>query len=351
MNISVCIITKNEAHYLRECLSCLKKYPFEIVVTDTGSEDDSVSVAKEYTDKVFFYVWSNDFSAARNYCVAQATNDMVMIVDTDEFVQGFDWDNFYKNVEMNHNKVGRINLNNIYRRNGILNSTNEKLSRIFDRRLYTYTGSIHEQITPIGDKDTFETYDAGITLKHVGYDGDPENIKKKTERNIMLLKSELEKKEDAYILYQLGKSYYMAGDYGEAEKYFERATAYDLDPRLEYVIDMIVSYGYSMVNSGKAKEALAFSNLFDEFSYSADYVFMMGIVCMNNALFEDAVGLFEKAKEYDSCNLCGVNSYLADYNIGVIFECLGHKEEALMYYGKCKGYDKAEERIKALTEN
>lgn len=351
MNISVCIITKNEAHYLRECLSCLMKYPFEIVVTDTGSEDDSVSVAKEYTDKVFFYEWCNDFSAARNYCVAQATNDMVMIVDTDEFVQDFDWDDFYKIVEMNHDKVGRINLNNIYRRNGILNSTNEKLSRIFDRRLYTYTGSIHEQITPIGDKDTFETYDAGITFKHVGYDGDPENIKKKTERNIMLLKSELEKKEDAYILYQLGKSYYMAGDYGEAEKYFERATAYDLDPRLEYVLDMIVSYGYSMVNSGKAKEALAFSNLYDEFSYSADYVFMMGIVCMNNALFEDAVGLFEKAKEYDSCNLCGVNSYLADYNIGVIFECLGHKEEALMYYGKCKGYDKAEERIEALTEN
>lgn len=351
MNISVCIITKNEANYLRECLSCLKKYPFEIVVTDTGSEDDSVSVAKEYTDKVFFYGWSNDFSAARNYCVAQATNDMVMIVDTDEFVQDFDWDDFYKIVEMNHDKVGRINLNNVYRRNGILNSTNEKLSRIFDRRLYAYTGSIHEQITPIGDKDTFETYDAGITFKHVGYDGDPENIKKKTERNIMLLKSELEKKEDAYILYQLGKSYYMAGDYGEAEKYFERATVYDLDPRLEYVLDMIVSYGYSMVNSGKTKEALAFSNLFDEFSYSADYVFMMGIVCMNNALFEDAVGLFEKAKEYDSCNLCGVNSYLADYNIGVIFECLGHKEEALMYYGKCKGYDKAEERIAALTEN
>ena len=57
MNISVCIITKNEAHYLRECLSCLKKYPFEIVVTDTGSEDDSVTAAKEYTDKVFFYEW------------------------------------------------------------------------------------------------------------------------------------------------------------------------------------------------------------------------------------------------------------------------------------------------------
>ena len=350
MNISVCIITKNEAHYLRECLSCLKKYPFEIVVTDTGSEDDSVTAAKEYTDKVFFYEWNNDFSAARNFCVAQATNDMVMIVDTDEFVQDFEWDDFYKIVEMNHDKVGRINLNNVYRRDGVLSSTNEKLSRIFDRRLYTYTGSVHEQITPIGDNDTFGTYETGITFKHVGYDGSPENIRKKTERNIELLKRELEKKEDAYILYQLGKSYYMAGDYKEAEGCFERATAFDLDPRLEYVLDMIVSYGYSMVNSGKAKEALAFSNLFNEFSYSADYVFMMGIVCMNNALFDDAVGLFEKAKEYDSCNLCGVNSYLADYNIGVIFECLGHKEEAIKYYRRCEGYSKAEERISALTE-
>lgn len=350
MNISVCIITKNEAHYLRECLSCLKKYPFEIVVTDTGSVDDSVTVAKEYTDKVFFYEWNNDFSSARNFCVAQATNDMVMIVDTDEFVQDFDWDGLCAVVEKNCDKVGRINLNNIYRRDGVLSSTNEKLSRIFDRRLYTYTGRVHEQITPIGDNDTFGTYEAGITFKHVGYDGSPENIRKKTERNIELLKRELEKKEDAYILYQLGKSYYMAGDYKEAEGCFERATAFDLDPRLEYVLDMIVSYGYSMVNSGKAKEALAFSNLFNEFSYSADYVFMMGIVCMNNALFDDAVGLFEKAKEYDSCNLCGVNSYLADYNIGVIFECLGHKEEAIKYYRRCEGYSKAEERISALTE-
>ena len=114
MNISVCIITKNEAHYLKECLACIKKYPFEIVVTDTGSEDDSVMVAKEYTDKVFYYKWNNNFSDARNFCVSQASNDIVMIVDTDEFVQEFDWDNFCSAVERNKEKVGRIKLNNVY---------------------------------------------------------------------------------------------------------------------------------------------------------------------------------------------------------------------------------------------
>ena len=58
----------------------------------------------------------------------------------------------------------------------------------------------------------------------------------------------------------------------------------------------------------------------------------------------------EKAKEYEECNLAGVNSYLADYNIGVIFECLGHVDEALEYYKRCLGYPKAEDRVKALTE-
>ena len=50
MNISVCIITKNEAHYLKTCLEHLSQYPFEIVVVDTGSEDESIDVAKSYTD-------------------------------------------------------------------------------------------------------------------------------------------------------------------------------------------------------------------------------------------------------------------------------------------------------------
>ena len=59
MNISICIITKNEASNLEECLKCASKYPFELVVVDTGSSDNSVEVAKKYTDKVFYFefIW------------------------------------------------------------------------------------------------------------------------------------------------------------------------------------------------------------------------------------------------------------------------------------------------------
>ena len=67
--ISVCIITKNESEKLKKCLKHLTGYGFEIVVVDTGSTDDTVAMAKKYADKVCYFSWCNDFSAARNYAL------------------------------------------------------------------------------------------------------------------------------------------------------------------------------------------------------------------------------------------------------------------------------------------
>ena len=71
--ISVCIITKNEEKYLETCLQKLKRYDFEIIVTDTGSTDHTVAIAGEYADQVHHFTWINDFSAARNFCISKAS--------------------------------------------------------------------------------------------------------------------------------------------------------------------------------------------------------------------------------------------------------------------------------------
>ena len=114
MNISVCIITRNEAAYLDKCLKALINYPFEIVVTDTGSTDESIDVAGKYTDKIYTYKWNDDFSAARNFCASKASNDMIMMVDTDEFARAFDFEKLMDIIEHNSGMVGRVHLNNIY---------------------------------------------------------------------------------------------------------------------------------------------------------------------------------------------------------------------------------------------
>ena len=88
--ISVCIITKNESEKLKKCLKQLMGYGFEIIVVDTGSTDDTVVMAKKYADKVCYFSWCNDFSAARNYALTQASNDIVMMIDSDEYLQEID---------------------------------------------------------------------------------------------------------------------------------------------------------------------------------------------------------------------------------------------------------------------
>ena len=69
---------------------------------------------------------------------------------------------------------------------------------------------------------------------------------------------------------------------------------------------------------------------------------------MNNARFEEAVEAFLKATKYKESRNVGANSYMAFYNIGVIYECLGMTDEEKRYYEMCGEYGPAEERLKEL---
>lgn len=346
--ISVCIITKNEADKLEKCLGALSAYPFEIVVVDTGSTDNSVEIALKYTNSVYHYEWNDNFSDARNFSISKAKNDVVLILDTDEFLTEIDYDELLELAYINQDKVGRILIVNLFTRNKELNTNRERISRLFNRKLFGYKGAIHEQVCRI-DGQEYGTYNVQATFEHTGYDGTPEELERKSRRNIALLEKELEKEDDPYILYQLGKSYYMLGDYQNALVYFERATSYDLEPKLEFVADLVISYGYALINSGQREKALMFENLYEEFAYSCDFVFLMGLIYMNNTLFDEAVGQFLKATEYKVCTTDGANSYLAYYNVGVIYECLGYTKEAFEYYSRCGEYGKAMERITQLS--
>lgn len=86
MKLSVCLIVKNEEKVIERCLDCVKKFADEIVVVDTGSTDKTKTLAQKYTDKVFDFVWCNDFSKARNFAFEKATCDYVMWVDADDVI-------------------------------------------------------------------------------------------------------------------------------------------------------------------------------------------------------------------------------------------------------------------------
>lgn len=377
MNLSICIITKNEEQNIERCLKALVPYGLETIVVDTGSTDRTKQIAARYTDRLYDFPWCDDFSAAKNFAIEKASYSYVLVLDSDEFVEQLDLSALEKQIAAHPRAVGRIRRRNVFHRNGEEQENREWINRIFAKEYFHYEGRIHEQVTPLrGAESGYRTYETPVVILHTGYDLPEQQKKEKAKRNIRLLEQELKqlgwdgnagakdgvaKAETAgtdanarwsgqipYLLYQLGKSYYMMGEYGAACGWFAQGLSFDLNPALEYVIDMVETYGYALINSGQEQTALFFENIYDEFGKSADFQFLMGLIYMKNARFTEAVREFEKAVGHAECRAQGVNSYRADYNIGVIYECLGKKEEALAYYRKCGGYAPAEERIREL---
>jgi len=83
VKLSAALIIRNEANNLDRSLGSLKGVD-ELVIVDTGSEDNSVEVAKKYTDKVYTdYKWNDDFAEARNHAKSKCTGDWIITIDAD----------------------------------------------------------------------------------------------------------------------------------------------------------------------------------------------------------------------------------------------------------------------------
>ena len=111
------------------------------------------------------------------------------------------------------------------------------------------------------------------------------------------------------------------------------------------------SLGYTLINLNLFKEALEIHKYEKYYSQSPDFLFLIGLIEMNNSNFENAAQIFLKCTEFEEGKIEGITSFLPLYNIGVIFECLGFNDQALNYYKLCKNYGLALYRIKNITRS
>ena len=346
--ISVCIITKNESANLEKCLAAIRPYPFEIVVVDTGSSDNSKEIAGKYADKILDFEWCDDFSAARAFSISKASHNMILVIDTDEFITEINLEEMYRLIDENPKSIGLIKRLDYFESAGMRRAQIFRADRLFNRKYYHYSNRIHECLFA-NDNITYQTYESPVTIDHVGYLGTQEELNAKSMRDIkLLLRTAEEDSDNPYIYFQIGQSYLMMRDEVNSLQYFQMAM--DRNPPLdsEYTRILVKNYGETLLTANRNEEALSLLSYYDAYQNNADYLCLIGTIYMQLNQPLKAIPEFIKALTAPESDSLDAQNKIPSFYIGHIYQCFGQIEIAKSHFEKCGDYPPALERLKNL---
>lgn len=87
VTVSSCLIVKNEKENIKNCLDCIMPFSDEIIIYDTGSDDGTQEICKQYDKvKVIQGEWRDDFAWARNQSFSYANCDYIFWIDADDII-------------------------------------------------------------------------------------------------------------------------------------------------------------------------------------------------------------------------------------------------------------------------
>lgn len=222
LKISACYIVRDEAHVLERSLESIYRYVDEIIVVDTGSVDQTISVARRYGAKIFLQPWQEDFSLPRNKAIEEAKGDWIVFLDADEFFVGERGQNLREIIVAHKDALGIL----LKRLEVDQERQNEVFAASFVLRIFRnipdlrYMGKIHEELRCAGqDMERIALAEPPkLTLMHTGYSAS--QSRKKAERNLRMLLAELEETEHPERIYgYLADAYLGMDDMRNAVKY------------------------------------------------------------------------------------------------------------------------------------
>ncbi|HOO78781.1 MAG TPA: glycosyltransferase family 2 protein [Lachnospiraceae bacterium] len=219
ISVSVCMIVKNEEAVLKRCLDSLQGIYEELIIVDTGSTDRTKEIAAQYTDKVFDYIWRDDFAAARNFAFSKATMDYIYSADADEVM---DEENSKRFLILKEALLTEIEIVQMWYLNRQAFVTTENYDREYRPKLYKrvrtflWQDAIHEAVnlTPV-------VYDSDVEICHM-----PENEHEKRDFSIFIKMEERGEFLSERLHHMYAKELFLSGDDGDFAKsasYFQKS--------------------------------------------------------------------------------------------------------------------------------
>ena len=150
--LTVTVITRNEADNLAAALASVA-FADEIIVVDSESTDNTVAIARRFTDRVEVRAWPG-YLAQKNYAASRASHDWVLSIDADERVTPELSASIRQSLEQPPPHAA-FRMKRVTRHLGRwIRSTDwypDYQTRLYDRRSAEWTGKyVHEALTPRG---------------------------------------------------------------------------------------------------------------------------------------------------------------------------------------------------------
>ena len=191
IKISACVIVKNEEKNIGRWLDGMRQIADEMIVVDTGSDDNTAAIARAAGARVIPFVWIDDFAAARNFAIEQAQGEWIVFPDADEYfseplrVRDF----LLQNIAAGYEAWLVTIINQDADRHG------EEIQRFVNVRCFRnrlelrYKGRVHETLRCEQGDIAYGMMPADLVLYHTGYSS--RLIQQKMQRNWRLLQADI----------------------------------------------------------------------------------------------------------------------------------------------------------------
>jgi len=229
-SISLSMIVKNEGHNLYTCLNQVKDVVDEIVVVDTGSNDRTPHIAREFGASVYYYQWNDDFSEARNYSLEKCRGDWILILDADEIIDGVGRGNLKKLIDTHEFVAFEFNQFTYLTMDVTPEYRMMNVPRLFPNSgSLKFSGNIRERLVCVDDSRRLKILPANVILWHYGYVDRYHPAQRKYERDLALHLKNLQIRPDNSL-----EQFFAALNYSFLFRY-EDALRH-IEPAIKYAI-------------------------------------------------------------------------------------------------------------------
>lgn len=285
--LSLCMIVKNEEKVLKRCLDSVKDIVDEIVIADTGSTDNTIKIASEYTEHVYNFEWTDSFSDARNFAQSKARGKWILVLDADEYVDRGNLEAVKEEIKQYESNMDALGVT-IYNFTGTGDQmVQHKCLRIYkNNKSIMYERAIHEAL--VRKNGNLRTAMCSLNIYHTGYLIKETKAKDKSARNTRLIEKQTQKSgSSSYDYFNLGNEYFSAKDMQKALEAYQKA--YALDKNSNWASFAVVQIIICLIELNRYKEAISVIDDADTIWQDVpEYKYLRGQAYFRQNRFEDA---------------------------------------------------------------